>query len=63
MTIGIVLLVLPIVLLVGDLSLWPHSRMGCYPGVSLGLLPALLVVLLSAGVFQGPATLHMKGPI
>ena len=51
MTIGTVLLVLLILLLVGALPNWPHSRTwGYYPSGGFGLLLVILVVLLLVGV-------------
>jgi hypothetical protein len=51
MTIGTLLLVLLVLMLVGALPTWPHSRnWGFYPSGGLGLLLVILVVLLLAGV-------------
>jgi hypothetical protein len=47
---GTVLLVLLILMLLGALPTWPHSRSwGYYPSGGLGLLLAVLVVLLLLG--------------
>ena len=47
---GTVLLVLLVLLLLGSLPAWPHSRTwGYYPSGGLGLLLAILVVLLVLG--------------
>jgi len=47
---GTILLVLLILMLVGALPAWPHSRTwGYYPSGGLGLLLAILVVLLVLG--------------
>jgi hypothetical protein len=47
---GTVLLVLLILMLVGALPTWPHSRTwGYYPSGGLGLLLAVLLVLLLLG--------------
>jgi asparagine N-glycosylation enzyme membrane subunit Stt3 len=47
---GTVLLVLLILLLLGALPTWPHSRSwGYYPSGGLGLLLVILVVLLLLG--------------
>ena len=49
MTLGTILLVVLIVLLIGGLPTWPHSRnWGYYPSISLGtvLLIVLILVLL-----------------
>ncbi len=51
MTVGTVLLVLLILMLVGALPTWPHSRSwGYYPSGGLGLVLVILVVLLLVGV-------------
>ena len=45
-----ILLVIMILLLVGALPLWPHSRSwGAYPSGGLGLIVLILVVLLVMG--------------
>ena len=47
---GTVLLVLLILMLLGALPTWPHSRSWCYyPSGGLGLLLAVLIVLLVLG--------------
>jgi hypothetical protein len=47
---GTVLLVVLVLLLLGALPAWPHSRTwGYYPSGGLGLLLAILVVLLVLG--------------
>ena len=47
---GTVLLVLLILMLLGALPTWPHSRSwGYYPSGGLGLLLAVLIVLLVLG--------------
>jgi hypothetical protein len=44
---GTVLLVLLVLMLLGALPTWPHSRTwGYYPSGGLGLLLAVLIVLL-----------------
>jgi hypothetical protein len=51
MTAGTILLILLILLLVGALPAWPHSRSwGYYPSGGLGFLVLILVVLLLLGV-------------
>ena len=50
MTIGTILLILLILLLVGALPTWPHSKSwGYYPSSGLGLVVVVLVVLLLLG--------------
>ena len=50
MTIGTVLLILLILLLVGALPTWPHSRSwGYVPSGGLGLVLVILIVLLLMG--------------
>ena len=47
---GTVLLILLILLLLGALPTWPHSRSwGYYPSGGVGLLVLILVVLLLQG--------------
>jgi len=47
---GTVLLVLLILMLIGALPTWPHSRTwGYYPSGGLGLLLAVIIVLLLLG--------------
>jgi hypothetical protein len=47
---GTVLVVLLILMLIGALPTWPHSRnWGYYPTGGLGVLLAILVVLLLLG--------------
>ena len=47
---GTVLVVLLVLLLLGALPTWPHSRSwGYYPSSGLGLVLAILVVLLLLG--------------
>jgi hypothetical protein len=47
---GTILLVVLILMLLGALPTWPHSRSwGYYPSSGLGLLLVILVVLLCLG--------------
>jgi len=47
---GIILLVILILLLVGALPSWPHSRnWGYYPSGGLGLILLILIILLLLG--------------
>jgi hypothetical protein len=47
MPLGTILLILVILLLLGALPTWPHSRSwGYYPSSGLGLVLIILVVLL-----------------
>ncbi len=47
---GTIILVLLILMLLGALPTWPHSRSwGYYPSGGLGLLLAIVVVLLLLG--------------
>lgn len=51
MPVGTILLVVLILLLIGTLPTWPHSRgWGYYPSGGLGLLLAILIILLILGV-------------
>jgi len=50
MTLGTILLVLLILLLVGALPTWPHSRgWGYYPSGGLGLVVLILLILVLLG--------------
>jgi hypothetical protein len=47
---GIILLVLLVIMLLGALPTWPHSRSwGYYPSSGLGLVLAVLIILLFMG--------------
>ncbi len=47
---GTVLLIIVILMLVGTLPTWPHSRgWGYYPSGGLGLVVLILLILLLAG--------------
>jgi hypothetical protein len=47
---GLILLILVILLLVGALPRWPHSRSwGYYPSGGLGLVLLILLILLLVG--------------
>jgi hypothetical protein len=50
MTLGTILLIILILLLVGAIPAWPHSRgWGYYPSGGIGLLLVIIIVLLLAG--------------
>jgi hypothetical protein len=50
MTIGTLLLIILILLLVGALPTWPHSKKwGYYPGGGLGLIVIILLILVLMG--------------
>jgi hypothetical protein len=50
MTIGTVLLIVLILILVGALPTWPHSKgWGYYPSGGLGLVVVILLVLVLMG--------------
>lgn len=47
---GLILLILLILLLIGALPFWPHSRSwGYYPSGGLGLVVAILLILVILG--------------
>lgn len=47
---GIILIIFVVVLLVGTLPSWPHSRgWGYYPSSGLGLVLLIVIVLLLMG--------------
>jgi len=49
--IGTVLLILLVLLLIGALPTWPHSReWGYYPSGGLGLVLIIVIVLLLTGM-------------
>ncbi|MDA3924757.1 MAG: DUF3309 family protein [Kiritimatiellae bacterium] len=51
MTIGTILLIILILMLVGALPTWPHSkRWGYYPSGGLTLLISILLILILLGV-------------
>ena len=50
MTLGTLLLVLLILMLLGALPTWPHSKnWGYYPSGGLGLVVLILIILLLLG--------------
>jgi len=50
MTIGTLLMIIVILMLVGALPTWPHSKSwGYYPSGGLGLVVLILLVLLLLG--------------
>ena len=50
MTIGTILLIILILILVGALPTWPHSKnWGYYPSGGLGLVVLILLVLVLMG--------------
>lgn len=50
MTLGTILLIVLILILVGALPTWPHSRhWGYYPSGGLGLVVLILLVLVLMG--------------
>ena len=52
MSIGTILLVILVLLLIGALPAWPHSRSWGYgPTGGLGLVLVIVIILLLMGVF------------
>jgi hypothetical protein len=50
MSLGTILLIVVIILLLGALPTWPHSRSwGYFPSGGLGLILVILIVLLLLG--------------
>lgn len=50
MTLGTILLIVLVLLLVGAIPAWPHSRgWGYYPSGGIGLVLAVIIVLLLLG--------------
>ena len=51
MSLGTILLILLILMLIGALPTWPHSRSwGYYPSGGLGAVLIILIILLLLGV-------------
>jgi len=51
MSVGTILLILIILMLVGALPTWPHSRSwGYYPAGGLGTVLIILIILLLLGI-------------
>jgi uncharacterized protein DUF3309 len=51
MSIGMILLIILILVLIGALPTWPHSRSwGYMPSGSLGLVLVIVIILLVLGV-------------
>ena len=47
---GTILLIIVILMLLGAIPVWPHSRQwGYYPGGGIGLVLLILVILLLSG--------------
>lgn len=56
MSIGTVLLIMLILLLLGAIPAWPHSRSwGYYPSGFVGVLLLVAIVLMLAGAFTNAA--------
>lgn len=50
MSLGTILLIILILMLIGAMPTWPHSRnWGYYPSGGLGLLVVILIILLLTG--------------
>jgi len=50
MSLGTILLIIVILMLVGAIPAWPHSRnWGYYPSGGLGLVLVILIILLLLG--------------
>jgi hypothetical protein len=50
MSVGTILLIIVILMLVGALPSWPHSRSwGCGPSGGLGLVLVIIIILLVLG--------------
>ena len=56
MSLGTILLIILILVLLGVLPTWPHSRgWGYYPTGGIGLIIIIIIVLLLLGRLSGPA--------
>jgi len=50
MTLGTVLLIILILMLIGGLPTWPHSKnWGYYPSISLGTVLLIVLILMVLG--------------
>ena len=50
MSLGTILLIVLIILLIGGLPTWPHSRnWGYYPSISLGTVLVVVLILMLLG--------------
>ena len=50
MTLGTILLIIVVLMLLGAISAWPHSRgWGYYPSGGMGIVLLVVVVLLVSG--------------
>ena len=50
MSLGVILLIILILILIGALPTWPHSRgWGYYPGGGIGLIVIILLILILMG--------------
>jgi Protein of unknown function (DUF3309) len=50
MTLGTILLVVLILMLIGGLPTWPHSKnWGYYPSISLGTILTIVLILVLMG--------------
>lgn len=50
MSLGLIILLLLILMLIGTVPAWPHSRgWGYYPSGGIGLVVVILVILLLSG--------------
>jgi hypothetical protein len=49
---GTILIIVVILMLIGAIPAWPHSRgWGYYPSGGLGIVPVILIILLLLGRF------------
>jgi hypothetical protein len=49
---GTILIIVVILMLIGAIPTWPHSRgWGYYPSGGLGIVPVILIILLLLGRF------------
>ena len=50
MSIGLILLIIVVLMLVGSIPTWPHSRSwGYYPSGGLGIVLLIVIILLLMG--------------
>jgi hypothetical protein len=50
MSLGVILIIIFVLILIGVIPVWPHSRnWGYYPGGGVGLLLLIILILLLMG--------------
>ena len=56
MTLGTILLIVLVLLLIGAIPTWPHSRQwGYYPAAGLGTVLVIILILMLLGMIPWPS--------